>query len=127
MKKLFVKSLVLILIFASTGTLFAGNHFQYPVKIMVNANGSGRVHGSLPATRYTTNNRDMIRVDISSSGWVRCQARNNAQVSVCCWSPDPRFREAARAMTDNSWIDFSFNSAGKLTYLYIENNSRHRP
>ena len=86
-------------------------------------------YGALGAARASSDTVQYIGCAVltysTGNPSIVCNARNAAGTYVSCSSNAPSMVQAATALADGSAINFSWDEAGKCTYLFVENSSEH--
>jgi hypothetical protein len=101
---------------------WAGYVSDFPVFVTTKS-----ASGSLTGARYSADSTQYIGCDShspSTASSVYCSAQDSAGKSLYCFSTDPRFVDAVKAMTDSSHIYFAAASyGGACTELTVTNDS----
>jgi hypothetical protein len=84
---------------------WAGYATQSEVTITTNA-----AYGSMAGARYSTDSQQYIGCNFTHPALgliINCSARDKTGRSFTCWSNETRFVNAAKALTDSSYIYFN--------------------
>ena len=107
---------------ASAGVKYTGS---------VYASSTGRyAGGGLGYARNTSNGTEYIGCSVSQySGSVSiyCSAQDSAGNYAGCTSTDAAFVAAARSLSTDEYMSFSYNASGTCTSLYVEHYSWNQP
>jgi hypothetical protein len=100
---------------------WAGSVTLYEVQV-----GTTSGYGTMAGARYSTDSQQYIGCTLQRSGgpYIRCSARDKTGRSIYCTSTDPRFVDAAKGITDSSFIFFNVApSTTSCNRLEVDNSS----
>lgn len=108
-------------------TATAGEKVEVPVTLELNAQGQViRAYGMAGTGRNSADSQQLIACFVSASvASVQggCEAKNAAGVSTICFASSASLMAAVQSVRTDSYIDFSRNSAGQCTSIYVANGS----
>lgn len=91
---------------------------------VVSINTSSRTAtGSLGLARNSSNSTEYIGCGMDSPGNAFCTARDSGGTTVSCSTTSSSFREVLKSMNGDSFVSFSWDSAGACTRVYVDNYS----
>jgi hypothetical protein len=104
----------------ASATALAGSVLPQPVTVTLNADGSGTAFGDMGTARFSSNTVELIgcgvrRFDDGVGGvffFAFCQATSAGSVAGFCSTEHPGLAEAVSALSDYSFITFSWNADG---------------
>ncbi|MBN7138813.1 hypothetical protein A7A76_06770 [Lysobacter enzymogenes] len=106
---------------------FAGERSNVPVTLETNSSGQvTRAYGMIGSARNSADTRQLIGCFISASGGslqAGCEAQNAAGANTLCFSANANIVAAAQSVGPDSYIDFTRDSGGACTSLYVANSS----
>jgi hypothetical protein len=112
------------------GPAWAGAKSRWPLKIDL---ASSTVQGSLATVRASRDTTSLLACEVNGisgaygGNSVNCWAQDAAGVFASCTSNDPVMITAMSSLNNDSLIRFSWDAAGKCTYLTITNVSWGEP
>lgn len=108
-------------------TASAGEKAEVPVTLEINALGQvTRAYGMAGTARNSADSQQLIACFVSATGTSvqgGCEAKNAAGVSTLCLASSASMMTAVQSARTDSYIDFSRNSAGQCTGIYVANGS----
>ncbi len=106
---------------------FAGERSNVPVTLETNSSGQViRAYGMVGSARNSADTRQLIGCFISASGGslqAGCEAQNAAGANTLCFSANANIVAAVQSVGPDSYIDFTRDSGGACTSLYVANSS----
>jgi hypothetical protein len=126
MKK--TRRLVLFAILAISGPSFAGRRLEEPVVV----NLAGReAYGSIGSARNSADSVQFIgcslEADSSTDAMVACFASDANGIDALCITSSPRIVAAVQAITAQPFIDFTWDSDGNCTFVFLDTASYNSP
>jgi hypothetical protein len=128
-----MKKLPIIVAAVAAVALQSAAHAGYRAVIPVSVStysGGGSASGAMDSARYYTADANQYigctsAADLVSSIYISCAARDAAGHYLYCFSntADGQARQAVAAVNSTSFVYFQVNSAGKCTYISINNFS----
>ncbi|QSQ21754.1 hypothetical protein JY651_42490 [Pyxidicoccus parkwayensis] len=79
--------------------------------------------GALGSVRNTADTVSNIYCIVYSYGYAFCSARDAAGVTGSCGTSDPGYINTLQAMTQDSYVYFTWDTAGTCNYMVVENMS----
>jgi hypothetical protein len=133
MKKQHLTAIGALILLSSSA--MAGLYQPAPIDIVTNADGSGSARGDMVTARFTKNNVEYlgcgVRTFSDGAGGVLsfafCQASTAAGVIGFCSTEDPRLIESLAAISDYSFITFSWGADGVCTQIGTSTQSLYLP
>lgn len=105
----------------------AGEKVEVPVTLEINSLGQvTRAYGMAGTARNSADSQQLIACFVSAtaaSAQGGCEAKNAAGVSTLCLTSNASLMAAVQSARTDSYIDFSRNSAGQCTGIYVANGS----
>lgn len=105
------------------------------VEVSIFSTGGGRASGDMVTARFSKNAveflgcgvRRIYTIDGSFQVIAFCQARTAASVNGACFTEDPALIQALDAISDYSFITFTWNAAGACTAIGTSTQSVYIP
>ena len=122
LRKLIGTAVLGLALFSPGAPAWAGEVDLYG-EVIVGTSGAA---GALPRARYSADGTQYIGCSFSHSLGltVDCSARDKTGKSLGCWSNDTRFVDAAKAITDSSFINFTVTpGTASCSELTVTNSS----
>lgn len=108
-------------------TAAAGEKAEVPVTLELNAQGQvTRAFGMAGTARNSADSQQLIACFVSATAvgvQGGCEAKNAAGASTICFASSASLMAAVQSVRTDSYIDFSRNSAGQCTSIYVANGS----
>jgi len=110
----------------SSGVASAGYRSDYQVYVSTSiAIGAiGSVRASADSTQYIGCINEGYT---SGTQYILCYARSSAGTYGSCTSSDPRLISAVTSITDNAFLEFSWDASGSCTFLEVAATSYYPP
>ncbi|MFK3648164.1 hypothetical protein ACI2IY_06945 [Lysobacter enzymogenes] len=112
---------------ALCGTAFAGDKGNVPVTLETNSSNQViRAYGMIGSARNSADTKQIISCFISAAAnslHAGCEAQNAAGNNTMCMSTNANIVAAVQSVGPDSYIDFTRDSSGNCTGLYVANGS----
>lgn len=110
----------------------AGTHYNQPVIITRNSDGTGDVEGALGSARnnegdYAEIGCYIAKYDAAAPTRATCYAYEESGAAAICTTAAPALVEAIAFTSEGAYVIFTFDAAGKCTGVDIEVGSGYEP
>jgi hypothetical protein len=111
------------------GTAYAGNYVNYRTQVTRYSGGGGYAAGVVSATRNSSNATEYIgcQVSVYSSGpaYGTCYANDTESEYLYCSTTNAALIAQMRAISDNSFVQFTADPTGACEVVYVHQSSRY--